>query len=153
MFPSICKLSNDCLIVQSALHFVLYVRVLHRFLLIYDLFNFLDDSLHCPHVEKGRLLHGSLLTANLDLLSLIEEFFHIQDLHVSLLNMVKHILCQVSISLVMLKNCNFLNRLWHFLHDSRNKRLNLLLLYVSCDDIQLGPVIVRRRNHCLQQLS
>ena len=77
MFPSICKLSDDCLIVQSALNFVLNVRVLDRFLLIYDLFNFLDDSFHCPHVEKGRLLHRILLTANLDLLSLIEEFFHV----------------------------------------------------------------------------
>jgi hypothetical protein len=77
MFSSIRELSNDLFIVQSTLYFVLYVRVLHRFLLIYDLFNFLDDSLQCPHVEQSRLLHGLLLAVNLDLLDLIEEFFHV----------------------------------------------------------------------------
>ena len=107
----ICELPDGCIIFESALHFVLNVRVFHCSLFVNDFFEIGDDPLKSPHIEDSSLFHGRLLTWDLNLLGLGVEVFHVNSGNVARFDDVHHIFSEVSINLILLKDSKLLNTL------------------------------------------
>ena len=63
---------------------------------------------------------------------------------------IKHLLRELTVDFVLLKDGDFLDRWADLGHDALHKGLHLFLLQVSTEDLQLGAIVALRHLHRVQ---
>jgi len=119
---------NNGLVVKSTLNFALDVGVFDFLIFLDDVFDLLDDTLEGPLGQLGGDAHIFLLVSHLYLLHVLHEVAHLEEGHSPIFQVVKHVLREVAVSFVFVKNSDFLNVVWHLGHDATHEFWDILCL-------------------------
>ena len=122
------ELTDDGVVVKSALDLALDKGVLHFLFVLDDVFDLLDDAFECPLRQICRHLHVLLLALKFDLLHLLHEVRHLKHTRPTLSEPIEHFLREFSIDFVFLEDGNLFDTLRDLLKNACHKDRHLLLL-------------------------